>query len=112
MSQHLDDGFSMESDHLHRSGWLSSRLSAHLSQRRNNLLATYADEHLLAYRCDRIIEDDSTDWPRTVEAYLLQEFEKKFGALPPANRRHETIPELPLDHFILDQRNFNFLARG
>ncbi len=94
------------------SGWLSRRLSAHLSQRRNNLLAMYADNYELAYRCDRIIESDVLDWPRTVEAYLLREFETKFGALPCANRKRESIPQLPLDSFILSQRNFDFLARG
>jgi hypothetical protein len=94
------------------SGWLNQRLCAHLYERRNNLLAHYLDTHRLAFRCDRIADTDTTDWPKTVEAYLLQEFEAKFGALPCANRRRETIPDLSLDLFILKQQYFNFLARG
>ena len=94
------------------SGWLNQRLCAHLSEQRNERLAYYVNNYRLAFRCDRIVDTDIVDWPKTVEAYLLQEFEKRFGALPLANRRRETIPELPLDLFILNQQYFNFLARG
>jgi hypothetical protein len=94
------------------SGWLNHRLCAHLTQRRNDLLAEYLDQYQLAFRCDRIIDTEVIDWPRTVEAHLLQEFETKFGGLPCANRRREAIPDLSLDLFILNQNHFNFLARG
>ena len=94
------------------SGWLNQRLCAHLAQQRNDTLAYYMKNYRLAFRCDRMVENDLLDWPRTVEAYLLQEFESKFGALPMANRRRETIPKLPLDLFILNQQHFNFVARG
>ena len=90
----------------------NQRLCAHLAQQRNDTLAYYMKNYRLAFRCDRIVENDLLDWPRTVEAYLLKEFESKFGALPMANRRRETIPKLPLDLFILNQQHFNFVARG
>lgn len=94
------------------SGWLNQRLCAHLSEQRNNVLGDYIHNYRLAFRCDRIVDVDELDWPKTVEAYLLQEFEHKFCALPVANRRRETIPDLPLDLFVLNQRHFNFLARS
>jgi hypothetical protein len=94
------------------SGWLNQRLCAHLSEQRNDTLTYYIKNYRLAFRCDRIVENNVLDWPRTVEAYLLKEFELKFNALPCANRRRETIPDLPLDLFVLRQQHFNFLTRG
>jgi len=95
------------------SGWLRDRLCAHLTHQKNNLLAQYLEKYELAYRFDRIVETEVVDWPKTVEAYLLREFEDKFGALPCANRRRETTPYLPLDKFTIKQSlYFNFLARG
>ena len=94
------------------SGWINQRLCAHLCERRNKVLAHLLDNYRLAFRCDRIVDSDVVDWPKTVEAYLLQDFETKFDWLPFANRRRETIPDLPLDLFVLRQRHFNFLARG
>lgn len=96
------------------SGWLNERLYAHLSQKKNELLAEYLAEHDLAFRYDRIIDhNDDLDWPKTVEAAMLGLFKKEFGDLPPANRRDETVPNLHLDKFILNQsENFHFLMRG
>jgi hypothetical protein len=92
------------------SGWLNQRLCAHLSEKRNEALAHYVNNYRLAFRCDRMVDTDVVDWSKTVEAYLLQEFEIKFGALPCANRRRETIPDLPLDLFVLRQRHFKLLS--
>jgi hypothetical protein len=95
------------------SGKLKDRFCAHLKYKKNTRLAELLKKHELAYRCDRIIDTDVLDWPKTVEAALLEKFEEQFGQLPPANSRHETIPDLPLNELILNQSsNFNFLARG
>jgi hypothetical protein len=95
------------------SGWLDDRLCAHLKRKKNDLLADYLAQHVLAYRFDRIEHSDFLDWPKTVEASLLQIFENEFGGLPCANRRREAIPEIPIDRFEVQQSpNFDFLARG
>jgi hypothetical protein len=95
------------------SGWLRDRLCAHLTYKKNSLLAAYLDEHDLAYRYDRIVDTDVIDWPKTVEASLLRLFEDRFGNIPPANRRREAIPEIPIHRFIVQESpNFSFLARG
>ena len=93
------------------SGWLDSRLCAHLTKKRNDLLAQYLNEYDLAYRYDRIVDDDENlDWPRTVEASLLYFFVNQFGRLPPANRRTERLPTLPTHKVFVNQSdNFNFL---
>ena len=93
------------------SGWLKERLYAHLTLKRNNLLAEYLEDYELAYRFDRINDDDEKlDWPKTVEASLLHHFGGQFGRVPLANRRREGIPALPIDKFIVNQSdNFNFL---
>jgi hypothetical protein len=84
-----------------------------LTYKRNNILAGYLAQYELAYRYDRIVEDDEHDWPKTVEALMLHLFKRKFGKLPPANRRQEKIPPLDLDEFLVDQSwNFSVLARG
>jgi hypothetical protein len=88
------------------SGWLSERLSRHLSLKENDVLEGYLDSYELAYRYALIANDLEEDWPRIVEASLLY----KYGTLPPANRRKETIPELGLH--ILNRHesdNFNIL---
>ena len=96
------------------SGWLNERLYAHLSQKKNEVLTEHLAEHQLAFRFDRIFDDDEDlDWPKTVEACMLRMFKKRFGDLPPANQRAESIPLLHLDKFFLNQsNNFNFLKRG
>lgn len=91
---------------------MNQRLFAHLEQGRNHLLTEYLETHRLAFRYDRIVDTDVVDWPKTVEAYLLHRFEKKFDALPLANRRREAVPDLTLDLFFVNQRNFDFLARN
>lgn len=93
------------------SGWIDNRLCAHLIRKKNKLLDGYLNLHGLAYRFDRIVDDDpNLDWPKTVEAGLLRLFEEKFGRLPLANRRREALADLPLDKFILSQSsNFSFL---
>ena len=95
------------------SGWLDSRLSAHLKYMKNGHLAEFMEQNRLAYRFDRIVETEVDDWPRTVEALLLGLFEDKFGSIPPCNRRRERIPDLAVDKFIVQQStNYDFLARG
>lgn len=94
-------------------GWLHKRLCSHLRQKKNYVLTEYLDNYELAYRYDRIVDTDEHDWSRTIEAGLLGLFIKKFGSLPPANRREETFPELDLDGFLLDESpNFSVLTRG
>jgi hypothetical protein len=95
------------------SGWLDSRLCAHLRYMRNGLLKDFLANNRLAYRFDRIVESEVHDWPRTVEASLLTIFEDKFGRIPPSNRRRERIPDIRVDQFFVQQSsNFNYLARG
>jgi len=95
------------------SGWLDDRLCAHLKHKKNDLLDAYLGEYELAYRFDRIVHSDILDWPKTVEASLLQIFENEFGRIPRANRRRETFPEFQIDRFEVHQSfNFNFLTRG
>lgn len=95
------------------SGWLRDRLCAHLTYKKNDLLAEYLDKYELAYRYDRIVDTDVVDWPKTVEASLLHLFENQFGTIPLANRRRETIPEIPIHEFVVQQSPyFNFLARS
>jgi hypothetical protein len=95
------------------SGWLDDRLCAHLTYQKNDLLASYLESNQLAYRYDRIVHSDIHDWPRTVEAGLLNLFEWRFGQLPQANKRREAFPAIPVDKFIVQQTpNFNYLARG
>lgn len=92
------------------SGCLSQRLSFHLAKKKNNILEEYLSNHNLAYRYDRIADDLEDDWSRIVEASLLHFFVQKFGALPPANRRKETIPELELHTLnIRESSNFSVL---
>lgn len=95
------------------SGWLDDRLCAHLKLGKNEHLVEFQERHELAYRFDRVVHSDVLDWPKTVEAYMLRLYEDKFGGLPPANRRREAIPEIPVDRFVVQQSpNFDFLARG
>jgi hypothetical protein len=95
------------------SGWLDDRLCAHLKHKKNDLLTEYLSNYDLAYRFDRIVHSEVLDWPKTVEASMLQLFEDRFGKLPPANRRREAIPEIPIDRFVVQQSpNYNYLARG
>jgi hypothetical protein len=95
------------------SGWLDDRLCAHLKLKKNDLLAAYLGEYELAYRFDRIVHSEILDWPKTVEAALLQIFENNFGQVPRANRRRESIPEFQIDRFEVHQSlNFDFLDRG
>lgn len=94
-------------------GWLDNRLCAHLKYKKNDRLAGYLDEFDLAYRFDRIDDSDPEyDWPRVVEAALLQRFKQEFKGLPPANKREELLPALDLDAFYLDESdNFSILWR-
>jgi hypothetical protein len=95
------------------SGWIDDRLCAHLNKKKNQQLEGYLRDFHLLYRFDKIYDDDpELDWPKTVEASLLHLFEHNFGELPPANRRRETMPELPLHNFIVQERSFSFLKRG
>jgi len=44
---------------------------------------------------------------------FLNLFKRKFNDLPPANRRLESIPDLDLEEFALDEsENFSALVRG
>ena len=94
-------------------GWLNKRLCAHLKYKKNDLLTDYLDKYDLAYRFDRIDDSDPEyDWPRVVEAALLQQFIQVFEALPPANKQEELMPALDLDAFYLDEsENFSLLWR-
>lgn len=95
------------------SGWLDSRLSAHLCYLKNSYLSNFLTENRLAYRFDRIVESEVENWPRNVEAFLLHLFEEKFGRIPPCNRRRERIPNLTINKFRIRQSaNFDFLSRG
>ncbi len=96
------------------SGWLHQRLSAHLLRKKNPLLNDHCDKHELAYRFDRVADDDpDLDWPRTVEAHLLEMFIEKFKDLPPANRKEETVPNLDVDEFIIEESsNFSVFSRS
>jgi hypothetical protein len=96
------------------SGWISDRLTHHLRYGKNDVLANYLTNYNLAFRCERVFdEDDAIDYPRAVEAGLLQIFKQKFDALPPANRREEGLPEMQCDEFILNESpNFSVFARG
>jgi hypothetical protein len=95
-------------------GWLHQRLCSHLTHKRNDILTGYLDKYQLAYRFDRIVDTDGEqDWPRVVEAGLLQRYLNVFGALPQANKREEMLPSLDLDEFLLDEAdNFSILWRG
>jgi len=76
-------------------GWLNERLSRHLQRQENDILADFLENHELAYRYDRIYDDDEEeDWPRIAEAALLDIFKQKYGDIPLANRREEKVPEL------------------
>ena len=94
-------------------GWLHQRLFSHLTHKKNDILASYLEEYQLAYRFDRIVDTDGEqDWPRVVEAGLLQRYIGVFGSLPPANKREEVLPALELDEFWLDESdNFSILWR-
>ena len=95
------------------SGWLGERLATHLGKKENEVLAEYLSDYDLAYRFDRIEDGYEWDGPKTVEAVLLNLFERKFNDLPPANRRLEAIPELDLEEFALEEsENFSALVRG
>jgi hypothetical protein len=96
------------------SGWLCNRLYAHLGEQRNACLAEHLTGYNLAYRFDRIVDDDlSLDWPRTVEAAMLRLFDGRFLSLPPANSRRETVADLDLDEFgILESDNFSIFSEG
>jgi hypothetical protein len=94
-------------------GWLHQRLCSHLTHQRNDILTDYLGGYQLAYRYDRIVDTDGEqDWPRVVEAGLLQRYLGAFGSLPPANKREEALPTLDLDEFLLDESdNFSILWR-
>lgn len=94
-------------------GWLDNRLCSHLKYKKNDRLTEYLNEYELAYRFDRIDDTDpERDWPRIVEAGLLQRFLDVFGTLPSANKREEALPTLELDQFCLDEsENFSILWR-
>lgn len=94
-------------------GWLDKRLCAHLKYKKNDRLAEYLNKYNLAYRYDRIDDSDPEyDWPRVVEAGLLQKFRGVFEELPPANKREEVLPAMDLDEFYLDEsENFSILWR-
>lgn len=95
------------------SGWLNERLGCHLIVKKNDVLEDYLNDYELAYRYARIVDDQEEDWPRIVEASLLHLFIDKFGALPPANRRKERIPDLGLHRLAVHESdNFSVLARG
>jgi hypothetical protein len=95
------------------SGWLDSRLFAHLHYQRNDFLCGYLNRTDLAYRYAKIGDSEDFDWPRLVEAGLLGLFEHRFGQLPPCNRRRETFPDVSIDRFAIRQSlNFDYLARG
>jgi hypothetical protein len=95
------------------SGWLDSRLSAHLKYMKNSYLGGFMAQNRLAYRFDRIVDSEVENWPRNVESFLLKLFEEKFGSIPPCNRRREKIPSLTVGKFMVQQSaNFDLLARG
>lgn len=78
------------------SGVLRRRLRDHLLEMRNPILASFLHRYDLAYRYDLIEDDDlRIDWPRQVEAGLLILFQRRFGKLPPANRRPEPNQQVP-----------------
>ena len=93
-------------------GWLHARLSYHLTHQKNNVLSDFLNRYHLAYRYAPIFdEDDIIDYPRAVEAGLLSCFKNKFGALPPANRREERVPDLGCEEFVLrESPNFSVLS--
>jgi len=92
------------------SGWLDDRLSRHLARQENEVLADYLDKYDLAYRFDRIEDDDEDeDWPRNVEAELLDLFKIKFGNLPLANRREEPLADLDWEVEIEEPDYFSIL---
>jgi hypothetical protein len=95
------------------SGWLNQRLCAHLKLGRNRILKEFLLNYQLGYRFDRIFDDDEEyDWPAVVEAGLLNLFKGRFGFLPKANRREESIPPLPLHRlFLHESDNFSILKR-
>lgn len=94
------------------SGWLKERLARHLSRRENDVLSGFTDDYHLAYRFAPIV-DCGEDWPRITEASLLRLFNDQFGKLPPANRRHESMPNLGLHVLHVDESdNFRLAARG
>jgi len=90
------------------SGWLDERLCHHLKYQKNDILYEYLSKYDLAYRYDRI-QDDEEDWPRNVEAALLYFFKERFGDLPPANRREESLADLGVIVEIKESWNFSFL---
>jgi hypothetical protein len=95
------------------SGWIRQRLIHHLTRRKNDVLSEFIDNYDLAYRYERVFDDDEQDWPRIAEALLLSLFTEKFDDLPPANRRQESIPYLGLHILDIDESdNFSVLARG
>lgn len=95
------------------SGWINQRLISHLTRRKNDVLSEFIDNYDLAYRYERIFDDDEQDWPKIAEASLLSLFIEKFGDLPPANRRQESIPYLGLHILDINESvNFSVLARG
>lgn len=95
-------------------GWLDQRLVHHLRYGKNNVLTDFVENFDLAFRCDRILDNDpSIDYPRAVEAALLYLFQSKFSLMPPANRREERAPELGCDEFIINQSpNFDVFSSG
>lgn len=95
-------------------GWLNQRLTHHLRYGKNDVLADYLDNYNLAFRFDRIFdEDESVDYPRAVEAGILSLFKQKFGLIPPANRREEVLPVLECEEFIFrESPNFSVFAQG
>ena len=94
-------------------GQLSKRLTCHLARKKNDVLEEYLRQYDLAYRYALIVDNLDNDWSRVVEASLLHLFSEKFGMLPPANRRRETVPELGLHTLYLrGSMNFSVLRRG
>lgn len=96
------------------SGYISTRLSCHLRYAKNDVLKEFVDNWDLAYRFAAINDvDEVIDYPRAAEATLLHLFARRFGCMPPANRREEFLPDMDCDEFrLVTSANFNPLAYG
>jgi hypothetical protein len=71
------------------SGWLNQRLFRHLQEQANGTLERLlAVGEPLTLRWAEIEDEDDEDWPVVVEGLFIQEFKRRFGCLPPANRMH------------------------
>lgn len=90
------------------SGWLDSRLYAHLDGRGSGDLQLHLEDSRLSFRWAEIQDNDEHDWPVVVERIFVHEFQQAYGELPPANRVHPPLRPM-FEYSLIDQYPFDVL---